>query len=54
MDTYRLDDLNLLHSKSRDDMEMADRIFKQDQKEVVFTKGEKKFIVMADTIPELG
>lgn len=53
MDTYRPDDFNLLQNKSRDIREMAISILKQDQKEVVFTKEEEKFIVMADTIPEL-
>jgi len=53
MDTYRPDDFNLLQNKSRDVRKMAISILKQDQKEVVFTKEEEKFIVIADTIPEL-
>ena len=53
MDTYLPADFNLLQSKARDVREMADSIFKKNQTEVEFKKGEEIFIVMAETIPEL-
>jgi len=53
MDTYLPADFNLLQSKARDVREMANTIFKKNQTEVEFKKGEEIFIVMAETIPEL-
>ncbi len=52
-DTYRADDFNLLQSKTREIREMAEKVYREGNKEIALTIADRDYLILTEPIPEL-